>query len=1390
MSPEDLSGQQQQPMGGAMVPMGQPAAPAPEPLKLSPRRKGAAKKAKTRNYRSVMLGGWGSWVRRLPIFDFRTIEEMLRDDMVSLCLTMRAAPIAAVEFAYRDLHSAKWVPGIRASHDAIGIFVLRQLHTIWRNLDSITDAQKWGWSAGEITLTDTRFGTVEIDRLLPRRAMDTQVLVRGGFPVGVRFKGVEDGQCDLMYPYCWWHAYNPIPGSNYGQSVLYAAQSPWWDKWQEGGALDVQRLFMHSNAYGGADVAYPAGKTHIDGRGLVDNYEIAYDIATQLRTGSVTTRPCERDDKGNEKWIVSRGVVASNPQHIHDWPDKCDDRIRVALGVPDDLITSDGGTGAWAGKRIPMAAFYSSLDTWVTRMLKDLEPVIKALVKLNFGDDHWFELEHKPMSEKAMEEQQGQDPMGGGGGMGGADPMDPFGGMGMDPTGGAEMGFDDPAGGEVPGGDMGGALRMSLAIEDEDGEDAEEKANLIIDILASIFGEDAESVLEELLGGGVQRMSLGRVWNSDDHPRGPNGRFIKKGTEEGYNAAAAAVTHVRKNRKDPEGRTNLMKNLKNLTVKQLNQLKKAYGVRASGRVRADLVQKLSERLGHYKHSVVEKDNETPVSPHIDMVYAVPSESLNIDPKRFQYKVQGIRADGVTDEMREVEAWNPMLGGVLLVWRDPDTGEDFVVNGHHRYELAVRAGQDVLNVRYIDADNAKMARAQGALANIAEGRGTAVDAAKFMRDSGISIGDLKKHGVSLKGKVAEDALALTALSDETFQKVAEGRLKTEWAVGVAKNLKDHKLQDMLFKKLLDREEENKDWSPRQIERASLKMAAAGKVTEVTESLFGDWEDEKSTFDQEVDIEDFVAAALKTQKFDFQAIANAKRAGRVSGAGNVLAVEENARRKAQAEMALETFEREARLKSPISAKIKELAVELAEAKGKTAQDAVKEKAKAEIIAEIEAIQSGKPKEPEPAPVETPPAEPETPKPVVNAVEELPAEGRIVKDIPAESVFSDSNRRYLDVPYKSKDTAKELGAHWDPKKKQWFTFGDDQAARVKSVLDGSAYKFAMENANDEQRERLKNYAKNFGENSKMVSMVADEIENQMKKADKTAPEGGVPGAQQLLFDVGRKTDAPGQSLMFEDEDQRPREAPPLVSSEAQKGGNPPDIVYSRGDAGRRTGKIEMLHGGEFEQLEMLEGVDAGKLKWVPTTAQKDADAARAQNDWKEQQAGFKRLREGKELEDKGLIRKWGDRWQYRISNGQYFYANDKQGAIDTAKKFLEQSSGTQSESAVSPGDLDLRPGSGQSKPSHVKGVNYLVQHRKPVLGDTRKFKVVLTSELGGRIAVDAAGDTPEEAYEAAWRSLHEKRPKLLENTGVGSNGNPRTQERPKAAKSIDDMLANLGD
>lgn len=970
----------QSPQPGAMSPgLPAPGQPTPKPLKLSAERKGKVRKAKTRGYRSIVQSGYGPWVRRLPLFDERTIEEMIRDDMVSLCLKMRAAPISAVKFEYKDLHTGNWVPGIRASHEAIGVFVLRQLHTIWAHLDCITASQEWGHSAGEITLKLTRFNTVEIDRLLPRRAMDCRPLIRGGFPVGVRIRGTDSGNCDLMYPYCWWHTYNPRPGSNYGQSALYAAQSPWFDKWQEGGALDIQRLFMHSNAFGGVDVSYPAGRTHVEGRGLVDNAEIAFDIATQLRTGSVTTRPSERDDKGNEKWTVTRGATPANPSHILEYPEKCDDRIRVALGVPDDLITADGGTGAWAGKRIPMLAFYASLDTWVTRIITDLTPILKELVKINFGRGHWFEVEHRPLADQASEEQQpGGDPMG---------------------MGGASLGFDDPAGGEVPpSGDPdfnGGMLRMSLV--DDDGEDALEKARVITDILASIYGPKVDRILEELLG--VQRMSLGgRVWNPDDHPRGPDGRFIEKGTAAGYQAARDAVKHVKRNRKDPEARKSLMSHLQNLTVKQLHKLKKAHGVKASAKVRADLVQKLAERLGHYKHGKDERENETPVDPHVDAVYTVPTEALNIDPKRFQYKVQGIRADGVTDEMREVGNWNPLLGGTLLVWRDPDTGEDFVVNGHHRYELAKRAGQDILNVRYIDADNAKEARAQGALANIAEGRGTPVDAAKYLRDSGMSVSDLKEAGISLKGKVAEDAVTLTALSDRMFQRVTEGTVETSTAIAVAKHLKDHDLQNKLFKKIEDREDQGLKWDPRQIERAAQKMASAGKVSVTTETLFGDWDSEESTFDQEVEIEEYIARRMATQRFDYAATANVARAERIKGAGNVLATEENARLRDEMTDKANTFERESKLRGPVSEKVKSLAVELAGIKSKKAKEAFLQRAYDEVVATMDP-----PAKVESTPEEQPPAE-------------NPAYSRLIKQ--AESAVEAAERVYRNAVSQGED------------------------------------------------------------------------------------------------------------------------------------------------------------------------------------------------------------------------------------------------------------------------------------------------------------------------------------------------------------------------------------
>jgi hypothetical protein len=340
-------------------------------------------------------------------------------------------------------------------------------------------------------------------------------------------------------------------------------------------------------------------------------------------------------------------------------------------------------------------------------------------------------------------------------------------------------------------------------------------------------------------------------------------------------------------------------------------------------------------------SVATREDGMPKEPKREDVYTVDPSKLKTDPKRFQYKITGVGADGVTNELKSTKQWNPELGGVVLVWRDPSNGGDFVINGHHRHELARRTGAERINVRYIDAPDAIKARSIGALANIAEGRGSATDAAKFLRDTGTTTEDLQDYGVSLSGKVAQDATILKDLSPKAFSALAEGRIEEPKAVAVAKHLKEPELQDKLFKKLEQREDDGKDWSNREIETAAKKLARAGKVTQTETNLFGTFEDEKSTWEQEVELESFIGSALSRTVNDFTAVSNTGRAERVKDAGNTLAIDENKRRRDQAVEHAATFDRESGLKSPVSEAIRNSAADLANAKSKKERDAIKQR-----------------------------------------------------------------------------------------------------------------------------------------------------------------------------------------------------------------------------------------------------------------------------------------------------------------------------------------------------------------------------------------------------------------------------------------------------------------
>lgn len=150
---------------------------------------------------------------------------------------------------------------------------------------------------------------------------------------------------------------------------------------------------------------------------------------------------------------------------------------------------------------------------------------------------------------------------------------------------------------------------------------------------------------------------------------------------------------------------------------------------------------------------------------------VPRQELSIDPERFQYKSQADELTGATNQFDKVTSFNPDLSGILIVWHDPNDGHDYVVNGHHRLELANRLGwSESLPVRFINADSDKIARVIGALQNIADDKGSPYDAAKLLRDSGVTKKRAEEFGINPKGDIFTKGEALRYFPEEIFNEL--------------------------------------------------------------------------------------------------------------------------------------------------------------------------------------------------------------------------------------------------------------------------------------------------------------------------------------------------------------------------------------------------------------------------------------------------------------------------------------------------------------------------------------------------------------------------------------------------------------------------------------------
>jgi hypothetical protein len=324
------------------------------------------------------------------------------------------------------------------------------------------------------------------------------------------------------------------------------------------------------------------------------------------------------------------------------------------------------------------------------------------------------------------------------------------------------------------------------------------------------------------------------------------------------------------------------------------------------------------------------------------------DDITVDANRFQFKAGGDEL-GVTDRLRGVKEWNPLYAGRVVVWEDKD-GRAFLADGHQRHGLARRiqaetgepVRMDAIVLREADGISAEDARVYAALKNIAEGTGTAVDAAKVIRDAGPHV---LEH-LPPKSALVRDGAALARLSDAAFGAVYNDVVPADFAAVIGHLLPDQpEAHEAMIGLLAKLDPANRG----QAESIVRQGIAAGLHKEEQVDLFGSHSHVTSLMLERAKVLEKVLANLRKSKLVFNTAA--KEADTLEAVGSKIAKSASEKEAQANAQALEIVARLAFSRGAVADALNEAAAKLA-AGGKLA-DVADEAARAIRRADLAAL-----------------------------------------------------------------------------------------------------------------------------------------------------------------------------------------------------------------------------------------------------------------------------------------------------------------------------------------------------------------------------------------------------------------------------------------------------
>ena len=290
------------------------------------------------------------------------------------------------------------------------------------------------------------------------------------------------------------------------------------------------------------------------------------------------------------------------------------------------------------------------------------------------------------------------------------------------------------------------------------------------------------------------------------------------------------------------------------------------------------------------------------------------DELLLDPKSFQFKAEADLPGGVSRRLEGIEQWDPVRAGEILVWQGTD-GRNFVADGHQRIGLANRIlaqnpDADIKIPGHVlrEADGVTQADARivAATKNIAQGTGTAIDAAKVLR-----VDPSKISGLPQTSALVRMARALTELSPDAFGMVINEIVPANYAALVGRlAMGDPDIHAATLGILAKAQPRNIS----EAEKIIRDVIAAGSKSEKQLGLFGTEDVTVSLFRDRAKILDEATKRLRNDSRVFGTLLN--DAENIETAGNKLSAQNNLQRKQQNVKALETLQALAHRKGAIS------------------------------------------------------------------------------------------------------------------------------------------------------------------------------------------------------------------------------------------------------------------------------------------------------------------------------------------------------------------------------------------------------------------------------------------------------------------------------------------